>query len=453
MREHLVGVHIWKVYTNITLLLTWRLQSWHKGDCTASAHHHSLWQTAQCECQPVRGAQAVVAYLRDCPLTWRRNTQIQLYWLWKWLESYNNCTFSTWKDKFLFNLLFWIPDSFCTYHDYARGGTPFSLDGPSLIFYHSDFWTTFLLWKNRVALKLFTAFKYFLSFRTFEQLVACPEKQSVPCIHCIGYIYIFLIIQYFEQLAHALKSRVCPEILHCIEIFLSFRIFEELALALKTEFVMTFFAAFNIRFTFRMFEQLLLAVKNRVCPEFTVLNVLFILQNFEQLALALKNSLPWKCSLHWNKYFWVTCACSENRVFPEIFHCIEYSFYIQDFWATCGLPWKTECALNSLYWIYIFYHSEFWTTCACPEKQNLPRNFSLDWNIFYLSGFLRNFSLPWKQSLPWIFQTDRGREVNCPPGKLSVKIGLPFNLYFGFGILLVFSRLLFLLCFSYYFLM
>jgi len=48
-------VHILKVYTNITLLLTWRLQSWHKGNCTASAHHHSLWQskTAQCESHPV----------------------------------------------------------------------------------------------------------------------------------------------------------------------------------------------------------------------------------------------------------------------------------------------------------------------------------------------------------------------------------------------------------------
>jgi len=53
------------MYTSITLLLTWRLQSWHKGDCTESAHHHSLWQTAQCERHPVRGAQAVGASLRD----------------------------------------------------------------------------------------------------------------------------------------------------------------------------------------------------------------------------------------------------------------------------------------------------------------------------------------------------------------------------------------------------
>jgi len=35
------------------------------------------------------------------------------------------------------------------------------------------------------------------------------------------------------------------------------------------------------------------------------------------------------------------------------------------------LPWKRECALNSLYWIYIFYHSHSWTTCACPEFASL----------------------------------------------------------------------------------
>ena len=78
------------------------------------------------------------------------------------------------------------------------------------------------------------------------------------------YIYIYLIIQNFEQLAHALKKKVFPASFYCIEIFLSFRIFEELALALKTEFVIKFFAVFNILFTFRMFEQFLLALKNSV---------------------------------------------------------------------------------------------------------------------------------------------------------------------------------------------
>ena len=171
-----------------------------------------------------------------------------MYWLWKWLESYNNCTFSTWKDKFLFNLLFWIPNSFCTFHYYVRGGTPFlaSPDGPLLIFYHSDFWTIFLL--------------------------------------------------------------------------------------RKTE-------------------------------------------------------LPWNFSLSWN------------------------IFIFQDLWATCGLPWKTECALNSLYWIYIYFnHSEFWTTCACPENWSLPwkLEFALKFFIalkyFYLSGFLRNLRLSWKRVCHEIFR-------------------------------------------------
>jgi len=56
----------------------------------------------------------------------------------------------------------------------------------------------------------------------------------------------------------------------------------------------------NILFTFRIFEQLALALKTK-CPE------IFTFRIFEQLALALK----------------IEC--------PEIFHCIEYSFYIQDF--------------------------------------------------------------------------------------------------------------------------
>jgi len=43
-----------------------------------------------------------------------------MVWLWKWLESYNNWTFSAWKGIFLFNILFWIPNSICTFHDYAR---------------------------------------------------------------------------------------------------------------------------------------------------------------------------------------------------------------------------------------------------------------------------------------------------------------------------------------------
>ena len=59
-----------------------------------------------------------------------------------------------------------------------------------------------LPWKTESTLELFTVLKYFLSVRIFEQLVACPEKQSVPWIHrieCIFYPWEFW------------KTCACPE--------------------------------------------------------------------------------------------------------------------------------------------------------------------------------------------------------------------------------------------------
>ena len=182
-----------------------RAYSRHKADCTASAHHHSLWQTAQCECHPVRGAQAVAASLCDSPLTWRRNTQIQMYWLWKWLESSNNCTFSHERTYF--------------YSIYYFG---------SLI-----------------------RFAHFM-------IMLREELPSFPPLTAHHW---FLIIQIFEQLSWSVKQRC-----------------------------------------------------------------------------------------------------------HEIFHCVETFFIFQDFWATCGLPWKTVCPEFIVLNIYILNHSEFWTTCACPEK-------------------------------------------------------------------------------------
>ena len=246
-----------------------------------------------------------------------------MYWLWKWLESYNNCNFSTGKDKCLFNLLFWFPNSFCTFHDYGRGGTPSlaSPDGTSLIFYHSEFWTTcacpekqilpwtfhcnkifFIfqkLWatcscpENRDALEFFMVLNILFTFRIFEQLAlalktempwnfswyrtyflhsgylsnlrlpwkqrcpgifhgiehtfyiqdiwatcACPEKQNVPWIHCIEYI--FSILKNFEQLALALKNRVWSEFTVLNTYFLSFRILNNLRLPWKREFALNF---------------------------------------------------------------------------------------------------------------------------------------------------------------------------------------------------------------------
>jgi len=183
-----------------------------------------------------------------------------MYWLWKWLKSYNNCTFSTWKDKCLFNFLFWIPDSFCTFHYHGRGGTPSlaSPDGASLIFYHSEFWTT----------------------------SACPEKQSCPeLFHCVE---IFFISQDLWATCPCPEKQCALNSLYWTYIY--YQYFDQLSLALK------FFTVLNMLFTFRIFEQLALALKNRVCPEFTVLNIYF-----------------------YHSKFWTTCACPENRVWPECF--------------------------------------------------------------------------------------------------------------------------------------
>ena len=94
-------------------------------------------------------------------------------------------------------------------------------------FYHSEFWTTCACPKKRAALNLFTALKYFLSFRIFEQN----------------------------------------------------------ALALKTEFALKFFTVLNIFFTIhRIYEQLALALKNSVPWIHCVEHIFFSIQNFEQLA-------------------------------------------------------------------------------------------------------------------------------------------------------------------------
>jgi len=108
-----------------------------------------------------------------------------------------------------------------------------------------------------------------------------------------------------------------------------------------------FFTVLKYILSFRIFEQLALAVKNRVAPYiFTVVNILYVLHSG----------------------FLTTCACPENRVSPEIFHCIEYTFYHSGFLSNLRLPWKTEGALNSVYWICIFYYSGFLSNLRFPWK-------------------------------------------------------------------------------------
>ena len=90
-----------------------------------------------------------------------------------------------------------------------------------------------------------------------------------------------------------------------------------------------------------------------IYTQYTVLEIFSPFRTFEQLALALK-----------------------KRVCPEIFHCIEYTLCIQDFWASCAFP-KNKIALKifTALNIYFFIIQDFWGTCACPENRVCPEIF------------------------------------------------------------------------------
>jgi len=305
-----------------------------------------------------------------------------------------------------------------------------------IYFLHSWFLSNFrLTWKTECARKFFTVLIILFTFRSYEQLCACLEKQSVPWILSLYWIYflhsgflshlrlpwktacalkfftvlnILFNIWIFEQLALALRNRVCPEIFHCIEYTFYIQDFwAHLHLAWKTECALQFFTVLNILFAFRIFEQLALAMKKEcVLKIFTALNILFTFRIFEQLTLPQKTECDLKILTVLNiaftfRIFEQLALALENRVSPEIFYSIECTFYIQDLWANLQLAWKTECALKFFTVLniafafriyeqiaialknrvcpeifhcieYTLYIQDFWATCACPEEQSMP---------------------------------------------------------------------------------
>ena len=129
-----------------------------------------------------------------------------------------------------------------------------------------------------------------------------------------------------------------------------------------------------------------------MCPEFTVLNVYF-------LSLRILNNLrlPWKQSC------------------PEHFHCIEYSFHIQDFWATCACPEK-----QSVPWIhcieYIFFIIQNFEQHALALKNRIcPENFHCIEIFFIFQHFWATSACLQKQSLHWIFQPGGPAAPPAPP--------------------------------------
>ena len=161
-----------KVYTNITLLMTWRLQSWHKGDCTASTHEHSLWQTAQCESHSVRGGTS------SCCLPSWLSTDLK-----KKCIDHENDLNNTIIVPFQHERT--TVCSICYFGSLIRFahfiimvvGAPSlaSPDGTSLIFYYSEFWATCACPENRVCPKNLHCIEIFFIFQDFWATCACPE--------------------------------------------------------------------------------------------------------------------------------------------------------------------------------------------------------------------------------------------------------------------------------------
>jgi len=139
----------------------------------------------------------------------------------------------------------------------------------------------------------------------------------------------------------------------------------------------------------------------------TVLNILFTFRSFEQLVVALENRVARNLSLHWN-IFYYSRVLSNLRLpwktgCPGIFHCVEYTFHIQEFGATCACPEKHGCLEIFSCIEYTFYIQNFWATCTCPEKQRGPWIHCTKYRFFYYSGVLSDLHLPWKTELPWNF--------------------------------------------------
>jgi len=106
--------------------------------------------------------------------------------------------------------------------------------------------------------------------------------------------------------------------------------------------------------------------------------------------------LPWKTefvlkfSMILNIFFapfWIfeqLCACLEKQSWPWNTSLYWISLLHSGFLSNLRSPWKIECALNSLYWIYIFYHSGILSNLRLPWKIEFALKFFTVLNIFLL---------------------------------------------------------------------
>ena len=268
------------------------------------------------------------------------------------------------------------------------------------IFCHSGFLSNLhaLALKNRVAQKFFAVWNILFTFQIWATC-ACPEKQRVPWIYCTEYI--FFIIQEFWVTCACPEKQSCPDIFHCIEYTLYIQEFWATCTYPEKQSCPEIFRCVKYSFYIQNFWATCACPEKQSCPDIFhyIEHVFFIIQEFwVTCACPEKQRVPWNFSLY-GIYFLHSEVLSnlhalalKNRGCPDIFHCIEHVFFInQDFWATCACPEKQSCPEIFCCMEYTIYLQNFWTTCACPEKQRVPWYFSLHWTcIFYQSGFLSN---------------------------------------------------------------
>ena len=93
--------------------------------------------------------------------------------------------------------------------------------------------------------------------------------------------------------------------------------------------------------------------------------------------------------------FWATCACLEKQSFSWNFHCIEYISYHSRFLSKSALTMKYRVCPEIFYCIqYTFYTQDFWATCVCHEFAVLNIYF-LQWRaVRFVTGKALSLSKP-----------------------------------------------------------
>jgi len=230
-------------------------------------------------------------------------------------------------------------------------------------------WKTELPWIHCIEFTIFI-------IQNFWATCACPEKQRLPWKFLLYWIY-FSHSGFLSNLRLPWKT-VCLEFTVLNLHFLSFRIFEQLALALKNRVCpVNFHYIENIFYHSGFLSNFRLALKNRVSPEFTVLNICFLsFRIFEQLALALKNRVALK-------FFTILKYFSSFRIFEQVALALKTQLTLKLFQAG-GLPPTRPSASYAYVRCYfsaldceslrrLIYKQQCWVSCewtwrvrACP---------------------------------------------------------------------------------------